>query len=43
MDELKMTDSRGADLPFPLLRRGKVREMYDLDLSLIHISEPTRH
>jgi len=38
MDDPKMTDFRGTDLPFPLLRRGKVREMYDLDDALLMVA-----
>jgi len=38
MDDPKMTEARGTDLPFPLLRRGKVREMYDLDDALLMVA-----
>ncbi len=33
-----MTEPRQTDLPFPLLRRGKVREMYDLDDALLMVA-----
>jgi len=33
-----MTASQNSDLPFPLLRRGKVREMYDLGDALLMVA-----
>jgi phosphoribosylaminoimidazole-succinocarboxamide synthase len=33
-----MTASQKSDLPFPLLRRGKVREMYDLGDTLLMVA-----
>lgn len=38
MDGQKMTEPRQTDLPFPLLRRGKVREMYDLDDAVLMVA-----